>query len=69
MSASASSVSRVCLLGQSGIGKSPLSALFRGDGFEPLRVREPRGPETSQSRGRKFDDERKERSGRSLFSV
>lgn len=64
MSPSASSVSRVCLLGHSGIGKSPLSALFRGDGFEPLRVRKPRGLGDSAISRSKFDDERKERSGR-----
>lgn len=32
----------VCVLGPSGIGKSPLAALFRLAGFDPLRVREPR---------------------------
>ncbi len=32
----------VCILGPSGIGKSPLASLFRLPGFDPLRVREPR---------------------------
>ena len=32
----------LCGLGPSGIGKSPLAALFRIPGFEPYRVREPR---------------------------
>ena len=32
----------ICLLGPSGIGKSPLSALFRLLGFDPKRVRGPR---------------------------
>ena len=32
----------VCLLGPSGIGKSPLSSLFKLSGFDPLRVRPPR---------------------------
>jgi len=32
----------VCVLGPSGIGKSPLASLFRLAGFDPLRVRDPR---------------------------
>jgi hypothetical protein len=32
----------VCILGPSGIGKSPLASLFRLPGLDPLRVREPR---------------------------
>lgn len=32
----------VCILGPSGIGKSPLTSLFRLPGLDPLRVREPR---------------------------
>ena len=33
---------RVCVLGHSGIGKSPLSKLFKVKPWEPLRVRPPR---------------------------
>ena len=32
----------VCILGPSGVGKSPLAALFRLPGLDPLRVRKPR---------------------------
>lgn len=32
----------VCILGPSGIGKSPLASLFRLSGLDPLRVRKPR---------------------------
>jgi hypothetical protein len=37
--------SHVCILGPSGIGKSPLASLFCLAGFDPLRVREPRDDE------------------------
>jgi hypothetical protein len=33
---------RLCLLGHSGVGKSPLTKLFKVDGWEPFRVRKPR---------------------------
>ncbi|MGA7720536.1 MAG: hypothetical protein WCA84_05090 [Ignavibacteriaceae bacterium] len=33
---------RICILGHSGIGKSPLAKLFEVEGWEPYRVRKPR---------------------------
>jgi hypothetical protein len=35
-------VFHVCILGPAGVGKSSLAALFKLDGFDPLRVRTPR---------------------------
>lgn len=32
----------ICILGPSGIGKSPLASLFKLPGFEPFRIRPPR---------------------------
>ena len=32
----------ICILGHSGIGKSPLTKLFKVEGWEPFRVRKPR---------------------------
>ena len=40
-------VNHVCILGPSGIGKSPLASLFRFAGLDPLRVREPRDAKDS----------------------
>jgi hypothetical protein len=37
-----SPIFHICILGPSGIGKSPLASLFRLSGLDPLRVREPR---------------------------
>jgi hypothetical protein len=39
------SIDRICILGPSGIGKSPLAELFTADRFEPRRRREPRNQE------------------------
>jgi hypothetical protein len=36
---------RICIVGHAGIGKSPISRLFRIEGWEPFRVRKPRNEE------------------------
>ncbi|MBP7049980.1 MAG: hypothetical protein KBE65_03100 [Phycisphaerae bacterium] len=36
---------RVCIVGHAGVGKSPISKLFKVDGWEPFRVRKPRSEE------------------------
>lgn len=39
---------RICIMGHSGIGKSPLTKLFKIDGWEPFRVRVPRNAEDAK---------------------
>lgn len=39
---------RVCIMGHSGAGKSPLAKLFKVDGWEPFRVRKPRNKEDAK---------------------
>lgn len=39
---------RCCILGHSGIGKSPLTKLFKVDGWDPFRVRIPRNEQDAK---------------------
>jgi hypothetical protein len=57
---------RICVMGHSGVGKSPLTRLFNVDGWEPFRVRVPRNAEDAKVCKTPDEYERLEASHRSL---